>query len=182
MPVDEEKEKIMISSPCKNCPKRNQPKDKCLKECRLLQAIQDIHISIKEDGEDWFTPAIDYAEEGRFSINSRQACWCRMSDFRMNDSRFNTIPRAAKYSERQTSAETSDGDWLIVIWFFVSLKTWINNNPQKQKLSADRSRCFQAKELLFDTMIRSPSRRQSRWIRSILRFKDNPPFYFFPEL
>jgi len=55
----------MISSPCKNCEKRNYPKDSCLKECKLLQAIQDFQVS-KEKGSS--SPAIDYTEETRFKV------------------------------------------------------------------------------------------------------------------
>jgi len=63
----------MILSPCRNCPKRNQPKDKCAKNCALIQKLQDIQVSFKQKVETDISPAIDYAEEGRFSINTRQA-------------------------------------------------------------------------------------------------------------
>jgi hypothetical protein len=57
----------MISSPCKNCPKRDLPKENCAKTCNLLKAIQEIHISIEKwDGGS----GIDYTEEYSFSIPS----------------------------------------------------------------------------------------------------------------
>ena len=58
----------MISSPCKNCPNRYQDKEKCMKDCKILQAIQELQISFKEKGEFNLAPAIDCADEGRFSI------------------------------------------------------------------------------------------------------------------
>ena len=56
----------MIASPCRNCPKRSQPKENCMKDCELLQAIQDIESSVKE-----VTPisGIDFTEESRFTFN-----------------------------------------------------------------------------------------------------------------
>ncbi|MBN1932889.1 MAG: hypothetical protein JW786_14900 [Desulfobacterales bacterium] len=63
----------MILSPCRNCPKRHLPKDKCTKNCELIQKLQDMHLSFKQKVETDIAPAIDYAEEGRFSINTRQA-------------------------------------------------------------------------------------------------------------
>ena len=39
----------MISSPCKTCDRINQSKEGCYKECELLQAIQKIQLSVKED-------------------------------------------------------------------------------------------------------------------------------------
>ena len=63
----------MIASPCKKCPMRNQPKDRCFKNCRMLQAVQELYLSFKEGGESEITSAIDYSDEGRFSINSRAA-------------------------------------------------------------------------------------------------------------
>lgn len=56
----------MIASPCKNCPLRNQPKDECIKNCRLIQAIQDIEIA---KGEHYLAPtAIDCTEELRYCV------------------------------------------------------------------------------------------------------------------
>jgi hypothetical protein len=57
----------MISSPCKNCPRKDLPKENCAKNCKLLKAIQDIHIST----ENWNVGSgIDYSEEYSFSIPS----------------------------------------------------------------------------------------------------------------
>jgi ribosomal protein S26 len=50
----------MISSPCKNCSRRNLPKEKCIKKCQLLQTIQDMELTAEKlnDGS-----GIDYTEE-----------------------------------------------------------------------------------------------------------------------
>jgi hypothetical protein len=40
----------MIASPCKNCPKENLPKVDCVKDCRLLQAVQSFKIAAHESG------------------------------------------------------------------------------------------------------------------------------------
>jgi hypothetical protein len=55
----------MISSPCKNCYKKDYPKDECLKDCRMLQELQDIQIA---KAESTAYTAIDYSEDNRFSI------------------------------------------------------------------------------------------------------------------
>jgi hypothetical protein len=55
----------MISSPCKNCLRKNLPKDNCIKDCKLLQAIQDIQISAKKSFD---SSGIDYTEENRYTI------------------------------------------------------------------------------------------------------------------
>ncbi|MBW1726489.1 MAG: hypothetical protein JRI63_02025 [Deltaproteobacteria bacterium] len=57
----------MISSPCANCQKKNQPKEKCAKDCEILQAIQ-CHQALYE--KESIFQAIDYAEEGRFCLNN----------------------------------------------------------------------------------------------------------------
>jgi len=57
----------MISSPCKNCPRKDLPKEDCAKNCQLLKAIQDIHIS----AEKWNVGSgIDYTEEYNYTIPS----------------------------------------------------------------------------------------------------------------
>jgi len=61
-------EAIMISSPCADCIKKNQPKETCLKDCAILEAIQLYQVSF---GKSYVINAIDYAEEGRFSLNSK---------------------------------------------------------------------------------------------------------------
>jgi hypothetical protein len=55
----------MISSPCRNCHKKNLPKDECSKKCELLQAIQNIQISARKSIS---LSGIDYTEESRYSI------------------------------------------------------------------------------------------------------------------
>lgn len=32
----------MIGSPCKDCPKKNLPKDKCISRCKLIKRIQEM--------------------------------------------------------------------------------------------------------------------------------------------
>jgi hypothetical protein len=55
----------MISSPCKNCSRRNLPKEKCFKECQLLQSVQDMELTAEKlnDGS-----GIDFTEEYSFNI------------------------------------------------------------------------------------------------------------------
>jgi hypothetical protein len=55
----------MISSPCKNCSKRNLPKEKCVKGCKLLQAIQDMELTTEKlnDGS-----SVDFTEEYSYSV------------------------------------------------------------------------------------------------------------------
>jgi hypothetical protein len=56
----------MIASPCKTCSRRDQPKENCIKDCELLQALQNIQQTSKEDT---LVPGIDYAEAGRFTFS-----------------------------------------------------------------------------------------------------------------
>ena len=58
----------MISSPCKNCSKRNLPKEKCVKECKMLQAIQDMELTAEKRNDG---TSIDYSEEYSFSVPLR---------------------------------------------------------------------------------------------------------------
>jgi hypothetical protein len=55
----------MIASPCRECPKMSLPKDNCMKDCDVLQAVQDIHVS--SEGSNLLS-AIDYSEESRFAV------------------------------------------------------------------------------------------------------------------
>ena len=57
----------MISSPCADCIKKNQPKETCVKDCAILEAIQLYQVSFDKS---YAVHAIDYAEEGRFFLNS----------------------------------------------------------------------------------------------------------------
>lgn len=59
----------MISSPCANCIKKNQPKETCVKDCELLHMIQLYQVTVEKS---YVMPAIDYAEEGRFYLNSKE--------------------------------------------------------------------------------------------------------------
>jgi hypothetical protein len=56
----------MISSPCKTCHKREQPKDNCCKDCELIQDIQDIERSVNRCS---LTSGIDCSEESRFTVH-----------------------------------------------------------------------------------------------------------------
>ena len=55
----------MISSPCKNCPRKDLPKDDCAKDCKLLQMIQDVQISSEKNLS---SMGIDYTEEYKYTI------------------------------------------------------------------------------------------------------------------
>jgi hypothetical protein len=55
----------MISSPCKNCPKKNLPKDKCVKECQILIALQEMDSSSENLNVGC---GIDYTEEYSYNI------------------------------------------------------------------------------------------------------------------
>jgi hypothetical protein len=57
----------MISSPCRECPMKNQPKDKCYKNCEKLQAVQMLQVA-KEPC--YVYSGIDYVDESRYWINT----------------------------------------------------------------------------------------------------------------
>jgi hypothetical protein len=61
------KELPMISSPCKDCNKKNFPKDDCLKTCELIQNIQGMQLARRESN---VYTAVDFTEESRFQIAS----------------------------------------------------------------------------------------------------------------
>jgi len=54
----------MISSPCKNCPRENLPKENCIKSCKVLQAIQNRESFIEKFNDGC---GIDYSEEYIYS-------------------------------------------------------------------------------------------------------------------
>jgi len=58
----------MISSPCENCQRKNQPKESCVDDCEILNAVQ---LYLVSKGNDFSISAIDYSEEGRFCLNSK---------------------------------------------------------------------------------------------------------------
>lgn len=60
----------MISSPCKNCHRHHQPKEDCYKDCALLQAIQTIQISTKEDLQE---SGVDNTKENKLAIDHSSA-------------------------------------------------------------------------------------------------------------
>jgi hypothetical protein len=54
----------MISSPCKNCPKRDLPKKDCAKNCKLLNAVQDLQMVAEEScvsSRQDYTESVSYA-------------------------------------------------------------------------------------------------------------------------
>ena len=55
----------MIASPCKNCSKRNEPKENCIKDCERLKAVQNMQYTSKED---FGISGIDYAAIDRFTF------------------------------------------------------------------------------------------------------------------
>ena len=55
----------MIASPCKNCPRKNLPKDKCINDCQVLNAVQAKASSDETLNEGC---GIDYTEEYGFNI------------------------------------------------------------------------------------------------------------------
>jgi hypothetical protein len=57
----------MISSPCKDCPKRGLPKDECLKTCEAIQNIQSLQLSRRESN---VYTAVDFSEDSRFQVAS----------------------------------------------------------------------------------------------------------------
>lgn len=56
----------MISSPCKNCSRRNMPKETCARDCQVLQAVQDIQAA---SGKNSFLSGIDCTEESRYAVS-----------------------------------------------------------------------------------------------------------------
>ena len=56
----------MICSPCKDCSMKNLPKDKCIKECKLLEAIQEMSSSSEKLNDGC---GIDYTEEYGYDIS-----------------------------------------------------------------------------------------------------------------
>jgi hypothetical protein len=55
----------MISSPCKTCPRKNLPKDNCIKNCRVLKAVQYMEVSAEKLND---RCAINYTQEYRCNI------------------------------------------------------------------------------------------------------------------
>jgi len=47
---------------------KNQPKESCADDCEILNAVQLYLVSNRCD---FFISAIDYSEEGRFCLNSK---------------------------------------------------------------------------------------------------------------
>jgi len=60
----------MICSPCKNCPRKNLPKEDCIKTCKMLQLIQNME-SFAENLNDGC--GIDYTEEYNYNVDLSSA-------------------------------------------------------------------------------------------------------------
>ncbi len=60
----------MISSPCKTCERRYDPKDECLKDCKILHDVQEFHLMTAK-GTTY--SAIDCTEESRYHIKTPSA-------------------------------------------------------------------------------------------------------------
>lgn len=56
----------MIASPCRTCPRRDQPKENCMYDCELLQKVQKID---RVSNEVIVVSGIDCSEVDRFSFN-----------------------------------------------------------------------------------------------------------------
>ena len=50
----------MIASPCKNCSRKNLPKEKCIRTCQILKTIQEMNSSDEQLNDGC---GIDYTEE-----------------------------------------------------------------------------------------------------------------------
>ena len=59
----------MISSPCKECKKRNQSKDECLEDCPLIQGLQSLAISESSV----LSTSADYTDDLRFAVPNHVA-------------------------------------------------------------------------------------------------------------
>ena len=55
----------MISSPCKNCPKKDLPKKDCTKDCQLLKEIQNFQIAAEQG---CVSSRLDYTEDIQYSV------------------------------------------------------------------------------------------------------------------
>ena len=55
----------MICSPCKKCHLKNSPKDKCINDCQILKAIQEMDLASEKLNEGC---GIDYSEEYGYNI------------------------------------------------------------------------------------------------------------------
>ena len=55
----------MISSPCRNCEKRDLSKDDCIDSCQKLAEIRRMQFSRREIS---ICQAVDYADDNRFLI------------------------------------------------------------------------------------------------------------------
>lgn len=58
---------IMICSPCKNCHRKDLPKEKCARDCQILKTLQEMDSSSENINEGC---GIDYTEEYGYHIPS----------------------------------------------------------------------------------------------------------------
>jgi hypothetical protein len=61
----------MICSPCKNCHRKDLPKEKCVNDCQILNAIQEMDSSFENLNEGC---GIDYTEEYGYHISPSHLC------------------------------------------------------------------------------------------------------------
>ena len=59
----------MICSPCKDCSRKNMSKEKCVKNCQKLKAIQKMDLSTEKLTQGY---AIDYTDEYVFNFSPSQ--------------------------------------------------------------------------------------------------------------
>jgi hypothetical protein len=59
----------MISSPCKDCPKVNSPKNNCLEDCPLIQGVQ----SIAREKAQVLQTTGDFSDDIRLSVHTHAA-------------------------------------------------------------------------------------------------------------
>jgi len=57
----------MISSPCRYCEKKDQPKENCARECKLLEEVQLIQTSLRDINS---SVGFDIAEELRVATHA----------------------------------------------------------------------------------------------------------------
>jgi len=57
----------MICSPCKNCHRKDLPKEKCARDCQILKTLQEMDSSSENINEGC---GIDYTEEYGYHIPS----------------------------------------------------------------------------------------------------------------
>jgi len=57
----------MICSPCKDCPKKDVPKQMCIIECKMIEAVQQMDLSLEKSNEGC---GIDYTEAYDYNVQA----------------------------------------------------------------------------------------------------------------